>query len=277
MQRSFYEHLISTEAIPPLPASAARLLTLATDPDVDIDRLVEVIEQDPPLVAKVLGIANSAFYSPRTPVLTVKEAIVRVLGLRMVANLSFGLAIGGGLDTSACPSFDLTRYWVLALGTADMAAGLARATTLTPKPDDAATYLVGLLHNVGELLLVHLRPGDMDRLLREDASQPGARVVELERQWFGTDHWAAGALLMRHWQLPAVVADTIEHFDNAADLADCSTMLHLVRAARAWIEGAVTGRSDDLHVSGVDDSYCEYRTTSFLENYVALKAPAASL
>lgn len=277
MSSNLYEQLISTEALPPLPASAARLLLLATDPDVDIDDLAETIEQDPPLSAKLLGIANSAFYSPRIPVLSVKDAIVRVLGLRMVANLAFGLALSGGLDTSACPRFDLTRYWLVALGTADLASGLARAATLPGKPDDAAAYLVGLLHNIGELLLVYLRPQEMDRLLADAAAQPEADPVELERARFGTDRWTAGALLMRHWQLPDVVAESIEQFDVIGDAANTSPMVHLLRAARRWIDGAIQGRADVLHVGGVDDAYCEYRTSGFLENYAALKVLAGTL
>lgn len=271
-----YEQLISVESIPPLSATASRLLVMASDPDVDIDRLCLVIERDPPLMAKVVGIANSAFYAPRQPVYTVKDAIIRVLGLRMVSNLAFGLAVSGGLSTVGCERFDVTRYWMIALGTADMASGLARASTLSDKPEPDVVYLAGLLHTLGQLALVHLRPREMMEVLRQSAEQPEIDVIELERAALGVDRWAVGAMLVRHWQLPPVIGDCIEAF-AAGGGADADTMVQLLRAARRWIEAALAGRSDPLRVTGVDEAYCEYRTSVFLDGYDALKSLAGSL
>ncbi|MCB1800373.1 MAG: HDOD domain-containing protein [Gammaproteobacteria bacterium] len=277
MATTLYEKLISTESLAPLPAVASRLVRLANDPDVQIEELASVIEQDPPLTAKVLGIANSAFYSPRMPVLTVRDAIIRVIGLRMVANLSFGLALGGGFDTTACKRFDLTRYWLQALGTADLASGLVRAAALPDKPDPDVAYLVGLLHNIGELLLVHLAPQEMSEVLADADSLTAAELVQRERELLGTDRWEAGALLMRHWELPAVVADSIAQFNDAGNGQACTAMVRLLRAARNWIDGAILGRTETLHVVDVDEAYCEYRSNAFHENYASLKLLAGSL
>lgn len=272
-----YEQLISVDSIPPLSATASRLLVMASDPDVDIDRLCMVIERDPPLMAKIVGIANSAFYAPRQPVYTVKDAIVRVLGLRMVSNLAFGLAVGGGLSAVGCERFDVNRYWVTALGTADLASGLARASSIPGKPDPDATYLAGLLHNLGLLVLVHLRPREMNDVLAKSAEQPEIDAIDLERAVLGTDRWAAGAMLARHWQLPDVVATCIEGFAVTDGSGSPDPMVQLVRAARRWIEGALVGRSDSLQVIGVDDASCECRTAAFLDDYDALKSMADAL
>lgn len=272
-----YQDLIKVESIPPLAPTAARLLAMAADPDVDVDALAQVIERDPPLAARVLGIANSAFYAPSQPVTRVKSAIVTVLGLDMVRNLAFGMALTGGLSTAACPRFDLTHYWVMALGTADLASGLARASNLPQAPEPDATYLAGLLHNLGELLLVHLWPGEMSEALARVEREPSAPLVDVERALIGVDHWRAGAFLARHWQLPAVIAETIGHFELADAPADAAPMLRLLRAARHWLVGATAGRYDPLRVAGVDETYCEYRATSFLQRYDALRTLARSM
>ncbi len=274
-----YEELIAIETLPPMPATARRLLVMAIDPDVDVDHLSATIAQDPALTAKVLGIANSAYYASRQPVLTVKQAIVQVLGLRMVCNLAFGIALNGALDVSRCPAFDATRYWIVALGTAELAGGLARAATLPDKPDADAAYLAGLLHNIGELALVHARPRDMNAVLTQLAEHPGPgrNVADVERAALGTDRWAAGALLARHWELPAVVGDSIEQLGAADDVGSLSPMAHLLSAARRWIDNAADGRDDTLRVVGVDDAYCEYRSSALLANYDALQALAGTL
>lgn len=267
--------LISVDSLPPLPVTAAKLLQLAADPDVDIDALTRVIEGDPPLSARILGIANSAFYAPRRPVLTVKAAIVGVLGLNMVRNMAFGMALTGGLSTAECPRFDLAGYRVLSLGTADLASGLARGSTATPAPDPDMAYLVGLLHNLGELLLVHLWPREMGQVLAE-CGQESDGMAARERSFIGIDHYAAGAALVRHWGLPDAVSDRI------AQLADINTgtgdpLVRLVGVSRDWLAGLLTGNVVSLRVADVDDTYCEYRATRFHDRLGALATLARSI
>jgi HD-like signal output (HDOD) protein len=277
IQKPLYTDLIEVDSIPPLPATAATLLMMVADPDVEIEALALVIERDPPLSARLLGIANSAFYAPPTPVMTIKDAIVRVLGLHMVRNMAFGMALAGGLSTASCPRFDLTHYWVMALGTADLASGMARAASLPDSPDPDAAYMVGLLHNLGELLLVHLRPAEMDEALMRLVEDPDSDLVEHERAIIGMDHWAAGAFLARHWQLPPIIGASIERFDDDSEPRDGKQMIHLVRAARCWLAGVVAGRPGTLQATGVDMAYCEHRATDFLDRYDALRVLARSM
>lgn len=272
-----YQDLIRVESIPPLQPTASTLLSLAADPDVEVEDLAQVIERDPPLTARLIGIANSAFYAPRQPVTTVKSAIVNVLGLNMVRNVAFGMALTGGLDTRACPRFDLTQYWVMALGTADMASGLARASSLPGGVDPDATYLTGLLHNLGELLLVHLWPTEMNEALGRLEHEPDTPLVDQELELLGIDHWSAGAFLARHWQLPGFVAENIARLGDVEDAPPGPTTLDLVRAARLWVCAVAMGREDPLRVHGVDDAYCEYRSTSFLDRYAALRQLAQTI
>ena len=271
-----YEDLISVESIPPLPATAATLLAMAVDPDVEIDALAVVIERDPPLNARLLGIANSAFYAPRQPVMTIKDAIVRVLGLNIVRNMAFGMALTGGLSTESCPQFDVTRYWVTALGTADLASGLTRASKHEDLPDPDTAYLVGLLHNLGELLLVFLKPQEMGEVFKRCDKHSDTPIEIHQRDIFGMDQWQAGAFLARHWQLPKIVGDTIEAL-TLGEEEPSAPLVRVLIATRRWLFAAMVGRSDPLRVDGVDDTYCDYRSSGFMERYDALKLLARSM
>jgi len=277
IEKPLYADLISVDSIPPLPATAATLLMMVADPDVEIEALALVIERDPPLSARLLGVANSAFYAPPQPVVTIKEAIVRVLGLHMVRNMALGMALAGGLNTAACPRFDLIGYWVMALGTADLASGMARAATLPDAPDPDTAYMVGLLHNLGELLLVHLRPAEMDEALRRQGEDPASRLVEHERAVIGMDHWAAGAFLARHWQLPPIIAASIERFDDDSEPEAGNQTIHLVRAARCWLNDVMAGDNETLAVSGVNEAYCTRKSTEFPDRFDALRLLARSM
>lgn len=272
-----YNKLIAVESLPPMPATAARLLMMAADPDVDIDDLAAVIERDPPLAARLIGIANSAFYAPRQPVTSIREAIIRVLGLNMVRNLAFGMALTGGLSTSNCPRFDLTAYWVVALGTADLAGGLARAANIDGMADPDTAYLAGLLHNIGELLLVHLYPSGFDDAIQRLAEAPSTTLAEQARAVIGVDQWEAGAFLLRHWQLPPIIAATVEALDAPEKSPRNRPLVPLIDATRRWIQGMMDGRDSSLQIQGVDESYSDYRTTTFTERFDDLKQLARTM
>ena len=264
------------ESIPPLPATAAELLAMTADADVEVDDLVAVIERDPALNARLIGMANSAFYGSRVPVMSVREAIIRVLGLNMVRNIAVGMALTGGFSAADCPRFDLKGYWATALGTADLCSGLVRAAVLPGVPDPDTAYLVGLLHNLGELLLVHLRPRDMDEALRRAVAQPEQTLEQHAVEVIGLGHWAAGAFLARHWQLPAVIGDTIAQMGGPEPDTPTS-LVGLVAAARRWLLAALAGQRETLRTEGVDPTYCEYRSAAFLERLDELKGLAGSI
>jgi hypothetical protein len=104
------QKILQARDLPPLSFTATRLLELSADPDVEVDDLAAVIEQDPALTARILGVANSAYFGQVNPVLSVETAIIRVLGFNMVKSLALSIAMAGIFDTSKCPSFDLETY-----------------------------------------------------------------------------------------------------------------------------------------------------------------------
>lgn len=270
-----YEKLISVSSLPPLPVSAARLLQLALDPDVEIDDLATVIERDPPLNARLLGIANSAYYAPSPPVLTIREATIRVLGFDMVRNFAVGMSMTGGFSTAACPRFDLDAYWLVALGTADLGGGMARASSGVDIDTPATAHLVGLLHNIGELLLVHLWPEEMGEAYRLAGENGAMTLEEHQRDCVGLDRWQAGAFLCRHWELPSVIGETIAALGQP-DHAD-RLLARLIDATRRWIATVIAGRPGVLQIEGVDATYSDYRASAFCEQVDDLRQLASSL
>ena len=110
--------------LPPMPAVAQKLLTLLTNENVELDEVASTIEMDPGLSARIIGLAGSAFFGSPQPIYTVKEAILKVLGLNMVKSLAISVAISGGFKVDQCKEFDLQRYWGGAMLTADLAQAL---------------------------------------------------------------------------------------------------------------------------------------------------------
>ena len=195
--------------LPPLPAIACKLLGLVGREDCDIAALASLIEQDPGLAARIIGIANSAYFARRTPICSVAEAIVRVLGLNLVRGIAIGIALSKPFDASACPAFQLDRYWYRAIQTANLASYLAPLARLGDTERDCL-FICGLLHNLGQIVLVHAFPDRMNRVFQLWAEQPALGLRNLQTQHVAMTEIEAGTIIAHRWQLPANVADVIE-------------------------------------------------------------------
>jgi HD-like signal output (HDOD) protein len=209
--------------LPPLPAIAIKLLELVGREDCDIQILSRLIEQDPGIAARIVGIANSAYFARPSPVCSVADAIVRVLGLNLVRGIAIGIALSKPFDPAACPDFQLERYWYRAMCSANLAAQLAPLAHL-PETAHACLFLSGLLHNLGQLVLAHAFPDRMSQVFRSWAQSPGQSLLALESQHLAMNEIEAGALIARRWQLPNGVSDVIE-FRRDPSRAGASTPL----------------------------------------------------
>ena len=201
--------------VPPLPEMQG-LLTAVQNDDVSVPELATLIEAVPALSARIVGIANSAFYGVSPPVNSVKQAIIRVLGLELVKQLTIGLANTASFRPELCPGFQPKRYWSSALLGAMIARRLALlvGASLGVNPDTA--YLCGLLRNLGLVALAYVAPDEMNQVFSEAEVRRGASLRETERALVGIDHRMAGASLAVHLGLPEDVTTAIQH-QSASD------------------------------------------------------------
>ncbi|MEL7043400.1 MAG: HDOD domain-containing protein [Pseudomonadota bacterium] len=190
----------------PLPATSQLLLEMLSDPELDMLRLAEVVEQTPALAARILGVANSAFFAHARDVRDVPDAIIRVLGLHLVRDLSISFALSQPFDLRDCPRFDALRYWSSAMESAVLAQLIATRLPVEDVPTPAEAYLGGLLHNLGLLALVHVAPEAMNTIFASVEREPGEGLRARETEVLGLDHAVAGTELALVWRLPTLLA-----------------------------------------------------------------------
>lgn len=244
------DEVLNLDQLPPLAFAAVRLVELASDLDVEVEELASVIEQDPPLTARILGMANSGYFGQVTPVLRVKHAIVRVLGLNRVRSLSLVMALAGSLDTRKCPAFDPGHFWLHALLTATAAAAIGQRVGGDGECSVDSLYLCGLLSNIGLLVMVHVSPAEMSALLGRVGEDDRLDPIRTEREVFGVDHRQAGEWLALRWDLPAVVCDTLACIADPRYPTGDPTVTAIVRAAGQWAEDCLNDRETSLQVPG---------------------------
>ena len=270
--------------LPPLSVTANRLLALLSDPDLDICDLAGVVDQDPPLAARIVGLANAAYFSPRAPVVNVYQAILRVLGLNFVRNLALGLVVAGSFDPRRCPGFDVRRYWFEALSAGLLAHTLAVKAPAADRPASDVYYLGGLLHNIGFLFLAHARPQETAAVFVEKRHDPDRPLLDLFRAAVGITPAEAGGWLAVRWSLPAVLADVITAMELPVALGDYRQPAAVIRAASRMARSC---SADDTPLPdrpvghflglGLDARIADAVETDFLQRCPELRALASLL
>ena len=169
--------------LPVIPSVALAGLRMAQRPNVNIQRLADLVEKDPFLAARFLAVANSAAYYRGFRTASMRDAVARI-GLSEARDILSGVAYSASLPRHNDLLFRLAERSLLAARSAQL---VCRELRLNYEP----AYLCGLLHDLGEA-----------RVLRILATLPppegGMPVVHdlVERY-----HAQAGAQLAQTWNL----------------------------------------------------------------------------
>jgi putative nucleotidyltransferase with HDIG domain len=190
--------------IPSFPQIAIRVLQLTNNEDVSIRQLGDLICFDPSFSSEVLTVANSALYAPRVPVTGILQAIA-VLGLNRLKGVCLTVGIRAYLGKSM-NRLSLRAIWRHSLACALIADQLAQGGSMNRN----TAYTAGVLHDIGRLAMVVIRPETYDALLMNHSGSPGS-ILPLERGLFGFNHCEAGGHLIEDWKMPtqfeAIVSD----------------------------------------------------------------------
>lgn len=195
-----------------LPQVTWELMRLLGDENTTPDDLQKVVEQDPALSAKVISLGNSAYYGLRTPATIISRAIV-IIGFKELEFLALGLGLADTFDLRKVPfGFDGEALWLHSLSVAWAAREVASATRLV---DSGEAMLGGLLHNLGQIMLVTHFTVQLQRLMNYVEEGHSFQQGEAD---LGLWHEAIGYLLAKNWGMPQYLQDVIL-YHHRPDLA----------------------------------------------------------
>lgn len=208
------QRLEDTLELPPLPQSAQDIIKLRSNPDAGADELADIIERDPSLSAQVVSWASSSFYNAPGKINSVHDAIVRVLGYDMVMNLAMGLALGRTLNVPKDEPKGYVPYWHQAMWMALGTTALISRVEPAYRPSFGLSYLSGLLHNFGYLVLAHIFPPHFSLICRYIEANPHVDSAYIEQHLLGITREQVGSQLMSVWNMPAEVITALRHQKN---------------------------------------------------------------
>jgi HD-like signal output (HDOD) protein len=199
-------------------------------------QIAEIIRHDPSLTARLLRMVNSVYYGLSTKVNSIEEAVF-YLGLRQIRELSMATPVIEELEKIKGNSTKLPwkELWKHSIGTAIMTRDLLSNTNVYV--DDDTDYIIGLLHNIGKVVMAQAFPEEFNRVVAAPLPDT-ASVCQMERELIGWDHARIGGYyLERHKLAPEITHAVYFHNDpekalqHAFFAAAVQVADHLVRQA----------------------------------------------
>ena len=167
--------------LPTLPVIAQKVLGLADDYETGPAKLAGIITSDQALAAKVLSLANSAYYGHRAKIGTIRQAVT-VIGMNMLKQLSLSVLVCGTIGKRGG---NRTEFWKHSFGTATASARIAQRTGIY---DGDVCFMAGLLHDVGKMIIETFFPDEAE-----------------------ISHTEVGAWMAERWQLPQALINAIAY------------------------------------------------------------------
>lgn len=212
-------------ALPTAPKVVEELISSFDKASVSTEEIAKKLSTDPVLSAKLLRLANSAYYHVSRSIGTVEDAVL-MLGFVTVRTLVISSGLVSGFKT--VPGLDLKQFWRYSLHTAVAAKWIAKKT----KENTDLAFTIGMMHGIGQLV-IHSAMAEQAMALDKVAGPLDARRLDAEQASFGFTFADVGAELARRWKFPPTFAETITAFPEPHHNGELNRLAAVVALA-AW-------------------------------------------
>ena len=192
--------------LPSLPSVYHRAREILDDPQGSIEALAQVVGTDSALTARILRVANSAFYGLPHRVDTVQRALA-IIGLSETQAIILATSVISVFRDLPLGAVSMRSFWEHSIACGIAARAIARRRGLD---GPERFYLAGLLHDIGRLPLYVLEPLTMSSALQAHRERQGL-LYDIERHLLGTTHAEVGAALLIRWKIPTLYSDAAAH------------------------------------------------------------------
>ncbi len=252
--------------LPALPETVTRVREAMQNPDISVASIVEVIQMDPPIAAKVLGVANSSAYGFTHKVHDLTLA-VSIMGLRETYSIVLSAAVVDLLRK--WKGFDYRTFWLDSIYCAAAARIVAKACGQRQLP---GVFSAALLHDFGRAALWQV---EATKCAKIPTDLMGKELAEAEKEIIGISHAEAGFNLAEHWNLPPEIAVPVrfhhtpekatEYKKNVAVVAIADLLTGAAGPSIDENKGIFDGHENTLATLDMDVELAEASLEEFLD------------
>lgn len=233
MDTDLLTDILNCPSLPSLPAVAAKVLELTSDPDVEMTELASQITMDQALSAKVLRTVNSSFYGLRKRCSSIEKALI-MLGLGPVKSLVLGFSLVSAFEGQDGDSFDYQHYWKRGLDTAIAAKIIADTKKFHEETDEC--FLAGLLQDIG-MIAMYRGMGERYNTVVQQCLNDHSKLTRVELKEFELQHASVGSAIAEKWKIPSEISVSINYHERPtacpseySRVARCVALGNLVHA-----------------------------------------------
>lgn len=240
--------------LPSIPQTYTELVRELKSDDPSIRKVAEIISRDVSMVARILHLANSAYFIGRFTVTNPTDAILR-LGLRSIEGLVLYAHIFSLFDDKIAKSFNIDSIMTHSIQVGNYTRVLARHESLSERQISDA-FTAGIMHDVGKLMFAANLPQEYKQVV-DITNNDGMSDWEAEQQIFKTNHAVVGAYLMRLWGISDAITETIAFHHSPCDARhtemDSLALVHIANG----IEHDLRSNDENETIQGINASYIE--------------------
>ena len=236
-----------------MPQTVFKVREIIADPKSSFKELSEILETDQAMAARVLKIANSAYYGLSGKISSIQHASVvlghKTLGEIMTMAGTSGL-LGNRLKGYGLEAGDLWRH---SLGVA-FGSKIIATKKNPPLANDA--FAAGLIHDAGKLIL------DRHILERKEAFEEfmadgQQSFLNAEKQILGFDHSEIASEVCKSWRVPQTLTIPIRYHHYPSQ-SKGDTLAYIVHMADAIAMMTGLGLGIDGLLYQMDDKAAEF-------------------
>lgn len=234
-----------------LGGEVAEVIAISTSPRGDLAQLASVIGRDPVLSARVLQVANSAAYvSAKGGCANIAEA-VRLLGCTTVRNLAVTMGVFDAMPVTERDGFNPMRSWQHSFAVAQ----LCERFLGEGHEKSAVAYLVGLCHDLGEILFRTRFAAEYEKVL-EVSLKTGQPREQVEAKLLGMTHNELMTTIVQCMRLPESIIAPVEEFHRAGAGPMRDPIARVLRLADLYANAMLLASTPASMVSPLTQSEC---------------------
>jgi putative nucleotidyltransferase with HDIG domain len=241
--------------LPTIPSVFLTVNKMLSDPRTSAVDVGKAISEDQVIASKALKLANSAFYGLTSRVNTISHAVA-VLGFSATKNIVLTTSVLSALNFKKnIDGFSLAAFWKHSAAVGAITRLIA--TEVLPAKREEA-FVIGLLHDIGKLILAICTPEDFAKCLNF-AINKDCLFLDAEKEVLGICHTEVVALINERWNMPAEIATVIiSHHKNISECGEHSELVAIVKLADVLARGLRFGHACDNSIPIIEGNIFDF-------------------